>query len=93
LLAGAASIAEAKRGEPSIVDDRQGLAVDNPKDSAEPAICEARLPAMSRKLPFVSTFSAVRNHFVPPRSHRSALSTRLHRLRAMAEWKSVTAAA
>jgi putative transposase len=42
---------------------------------------------------FVSTFSALRNHFVPPRSHRSALSTHLHRLRAMAEWKSVTAAA
>jgi putative transposase len=42
---------------------------------------------------FVSTFSALRNHFVPPRSHRSALSTHLHRLRAMAEWKSVTVAA
>jgi putative transposase len=42
---------------------------------------------------FVSTFSAVRNHFVPPRSQRSALSTHLHRLRAMAEWKSVAAAA
>ena len=42
---------------------------------------------------FVSTFSAVGNHFVPPRSHRSALSTHLHRLRAMAEWRSVTAAA
>jgi putative transposase len=40
---------------------------------------------------FVSTFSAIRNHFVPPRSHRSALPTHLHRLRAMAEWKSVTA--
>jgi putative transposase len=42
---------------------------------------------------FVSTFSAVRNHFVPPRAQRSALSTHLHRLRAMAEWKSITAAA
>jgi putative transposase len=40
---------------------------------------------------FVSTFSTVRNHFVPPRSQRSALSTHLHRLKAMAEWKSVTA--
>jgi putative transposase len=39
---------------------------------------------------FVSTFSAIRNHFVPPRSQRSALSTHLHRLKAMAEWKSVT---
>jgi putative transposase len=42
---------------------------------------------------FVSTFSALRNHFIPPRSHRSALSIHLHRLRAMAEWKSVTVAA
>jgi putative transposase len=42
---------------------------------------------------FVSTFSALRNHFIPPRSHRSALSTHLHRLRAMEEWKSVTVAA
>jgi len=42
---------------------------------------------------FVLTFSAVRNHFVPPRSHRSALSTHLHRLSATAEWKSVTVAA
>ena len=42
---------------------------------------------------FVSVFSAIRNHFVPPRSSRSAISTHLHRLRAMAEWKSVAAAA
>lgn len=41
---------------------------------------------------FVS-FSAVRNHFVPPRSQHSALSTHLHRLTAMAEWKTVTAVA
>src|ERR1700733_14256662 len=47
-------------------------------------------PSLQR---FVSTFSAVRNHFDPPRSQRSALSTHLHRLRAMAQWKSVTAAA
>jgi putative transposase len=37
---------------------------------------------------FVSTFSAARNLFVPPRSRRSALATHLHRLSAMAEWKS-----
>jgi putative transposase len=34
---------------------------------------------------FVDVFSAVRNHFVPPRSRRSALSIHLRRLRAMAE--------
>ena len=37
---------------------------------------------------FVNVFSAVRNLFVPPRSHRSAPATHLHRLNAMAEWKS-----
>lgn len=37
---------------------------------------------------FVSVLSAVRNLFVPPRSRRSALATHLHRLHAMAEWKS-----
>jgi len=42
---------------------------------------------------FVSTFSAVRNHFVPPRSQRSVLSTRLHRPTAMDGWKSVATAA
>jgi putative transposase len=38
---------------------------------------------------FVSVFSAVRNLFVPSRSSRSASATHLHRLNAMAEWKSV----
>jgi putative transposase len=42
---------------------------------------------------FTSVFSAVRNLFVPPRSHRSALATHLHRLAAMAEWKSATCVA
>jgi putative transposase len=36
---------------------------------------------------FTSVFSAVRNLFVPPRSQRSALSTHLHRLKAIAAWK------
>jgi putative transposase len=39
---------------------------------------------------FVSIFSAIRNLFVPPRSKRSALAIRLHRLNAIAEWKIVT---
>ena len=39
---------------------------------------------------FVSIFSALRNLFVPPRSKRSALTTHIHRLQAMAEWKAVT---
>lgn len=39
---------------------------------------------------FISIFSAFRNLFVPPRSQRSALGIRSHRLRAMAEWNAVT---
>jgi putative transposase len=35
---------------------------------------------------FTSVFSAVRNLFVPPHSHQFALTTHLHRLRAMAAW-------
>ncbi|GEO15346.1 hypothetical protein MAE02_30420 [Microvirga aerophila] len=38
---------------------------------------------------FVSVFSAVHNLFVPSHSHRFASATHLHRLTAMAEWKSV----
>jgi putative transposase len=37
---------------------------------------------------FVSVFSAVGNLFVPPRARRSALAIHLHRLEAMAAWKS-----
>ncbi|MBB3148536.1 putative transposase [Phyllobacterium trifolii] len=39
---------------------------------------------------FVSTFSALRNLFVPIRHNHSALGIHLHRLRAMAEWKAMT---
>jgi putative transposase len=38
---------------------------------------------------FVVVFSAVRNHFVPPRPRRFALATHIHRLNAMAQWKAV----
>ena len=37
---------------------------------------------------FVSVFSAVRNLFVPSHSHRFASATHLHRLNALAEWRS-----
>jgi putative transposase len=38
---------------------------------------------------FVNVFSAVRNLFVPPRSHHSTRATHLHRLNAMAAWNVV----
>jgi putative transposase len=41
---------------------------------------------------FAPIFSAVRNLFVPSCARRSAFAVRLHRLAAMAEWKSVTTA-
>jgi putative transposase len=41
---------------------------------------------------FTNVFSAIRNLFVPPHSRRSALTTHLHRLTAMAEWKAVVGA-
>ncbi|AVC52500.1 DDE domain protein (plasmid) [Rhizobium leguminosarum bv. viciae] len=41
---------------------------------------------------FISVFSAVRNLFVAPHQRHSALATHIHRIRAMAQWKAVTAA-
>lgn len=41
---------------------------------------------------FISVFSAVRNLFVAPHQRHAALSTHIHRIRAMAQWKAVTAA-
>ena len=41
---------------------------------------------------FVPIFSAIRNLFVPSRSHRSALAIHRHRLNAMAEWTSAASA-
>lgn len=41
---------------------------------------------------FVSIFSILRNLFVPPYSIRSAFQVHVHRLQAMAEWKSATGA-
>ncbi|QPB23850.1 IS6 family transposase (plasmid) [Rhizobium sp. 007] len=42
---------------------------------------------------FISVFSAIRNHFVPPHQKRSALANHIHRIRAMTQWKAITAAA
>ncbi|MBY5364774.1 DDE-type integrase/transposase/recombinase, partial [Rhizobium leguminosarum] len=41
---------------------------------------------------FISVFSAVRNLFVAPHQRHSAPATHIHRIRAMAHWKAVTAA-
>ncbi|AUW47296.1 transposase (plasmid) [Rhizobium leguminosarum] len=41
---------------------------------------------------FISVFSAVRNLFVAPHQRHSAPAIHIHRIRAMAQWKAVTAA-
>jgi putative transposase len=80
------------------VEHRQHMGLNNRAENSHvPIRKRERMMQGFRSWPglqqFVSAFSALRNHFVPPHSHRCALSTHLHRLRAMAEWKSVTAAA
>jgi len=42
---------------------------------------------------FVSVFSAVRNLFVPPTSINNLISRHAYRVRALAQWKNVTALA
>jgi len=37
---------------------------------------------------FISVFSAIRNLFVAPHQKRSALDIHIHRIRAMAQWRS-----
>jgi putative transposase len=92
------SYAAAKRTVMPRIEHRQHKGLNNRAENSHvPIRKRERMMQGFRSWPglqrFVSTFSAVRNHFVPLRSERSALSTHLHRLRAMAEWKSVTAAA
>lgn len=42
---------------------------------------------------FISVFSSLRNLFVSPHKKKSAMTIHIHRLKAMAEWKAVTAMA
>ena len=42
---------------------------------------------------FISVLSAIRNLFVPTQHKRSALTTHIHRIRALAQWKAVTGTA
>jgi hypothetical protein len=81
--------AESRASQPQGVKQPSGeFACARPKAGAG----DAGLSILASLQRFVSTFSALRNHFVPPRFHRSALTVHLHRLKAMAEWTSVTAA-
>ena len=92
------SYAAAKRSVMPNVEHRSHKGLNNRAENSH-VLIRKRERAMQgfRSWPglqrFVSTFSAIRNLFVPPRSRRSAFATNLHRLGAMAESKYVTAAA
>lgn len=51
---------------------------------------DARLSIMERTSRICRTFSAIGNRLAPPHSRRCANAIHLHRLTAMAKWKSVT---
>jgi putative transposase len=92
------SYGAARRKLMANVEHRQHKGLNNRAENAHvPIRKRERIMQGFRSWPglqrFVSIFSALRNHFVPPRSHHSALSIHLHRLRAMAEWKSFTVVA
>ncbi len=92
------SYAAARRQVMPAVEHRQHKGLNNRAENShlpwrrrEQAMQGFRSPRGLQK--FVSIFSAVRNLFVPPHSRRSALATHLHRLNAMAEWKSAVSTA
>ena len=92
------SYAAAKRSVMPDVEHRSHKGLNNRAENSHvPIRKRERIMQGFRSWPglqrFVSTFSAIRNLFVPPRSHRSAFATHLHRLSAMAEWKAVTVSA
>ncbi|WP_245424196.1 IS6 family transposase [Methylovirgula sp. 4M-Z18] len=92
------SYAAARRELMSKVEHRQHKRLNNRAENSHvPIRRRERMMQGFRSWPglprFVSTFSAVRNHFVPSHTQRSALSTHLRRLSAMMQWKSVTGAA
>ncbi|MFC1456474.1 IS6 family transposase [Microvirga arabica] len=87
------SYAAARRQIMPAVDHRSHKGLNNRAENShlplrrrEQAMQGFRSPGGLQR--FASVFSATRNLFVPPHSRRSALATHLHRLNAMAEWKS-----
>jgi len=87
------SYAAARRQIMPAVDHRSHKGLNNRAENShlplrrrEHAMQGFRSPGSLQR--FASVFSATRNLFVPPHSRRSALATHLHRLNAMAEWKS-----
>ena len=89
------SYAAAKRSVMPDVEHRSHKGLNNRAENSHvPIRKRERIMQGFRSWPglqrFVSTFSAIRNLFVPPRSRRSAFATHLHRLNAMAQWKAVT---
>ena len=87
------SYAAARRQIMPAVDHRSHKGLNNRAENShlplrrrEQAMQGFRSPGGLQR--FASVFSATRNLVVPPHSRRPALATHLHRLNAVAEWKS-----
>ena len=92
------SYAAARRQITPAVEHRSHKALNNRAENShlplrrrEQAMQGFRSPGGLQR--FTSVYSAIRNLFVPPHSRRSALATHLHRLAAVAEWKSAACVA
>ena len=92
------SYAAARRQIMPAVEHRSHKALNNRAENShlplrrrEQAMQGFRSPGGLQR--FTSVYSAIRNLFVPPHSRRSALATHLHRLAAVAEWKSAACVA
>jgi putative transposase len=92
------SYAAARRQIMPAVEHRSHKRLNNRAENSHLPLCRRERAMQGFRSPgglqrFTSVFSAVRNLFVPPCSRRSALATYLHRLAAMAEWKSAASVA
>jgi putative transposase len=87
------SYAAARRRIMPSAEHRSHKGLNNRAENSHLPLCQQERAMQGFRSPgggqrFVSLFSAVRHLFVPPRSRRIALATHLHRLHAMAGWKS-----
>lgn len=92
------SYTAARRQVMPAVEHRSHTGLNNPAENSHLPLRRRERITQGFRSPgglqrFTTIFSAVRSLFVPPRSRRSALATRLHRLTAMAEWKAMVGAA
>jgi putative transposase len=92
------SYAAARRQIMPAVEHRSHKGLDNRAENSHLSLRKRERVMQGFRSPgglqrFVSVFSAFGNLCVPPRSRRSALAIHLHRLKAMAAWKSAASLA